>query len=714
MWYKKINIALRISLIYLGIISIYLILSDQIILQIAGSNTSAEMLTKIETYIGLAIILLTTAALFVLIQHEIKVKRKAIHKLELQKQEMFELTSEYEKVKTRLQERNIYIETILKYLPIGLAVNKIDDGNVIFMNENFTEIYGWPEKELTSLDNFFNNVYPDEAYRKIITERVLADINSGDPNKMCWEGIEITTCSGEKKIINAQNIPVNEQNLMISTVQDITAMKKAEEQLKNNEKRFRELVNSLNSGIVIHAPDTTIVYSNPKAIELLGLNNEQLIGKHAHDPSWIFLHENGKPYTIEEFPVNQIINRKSLIENLVIGVSQPVKQEVTWLIANGFPVLDNDNGIKEVIISLVDITGQKNANIKLKESEEHYKLLAENTSDVISMLDTKGQILYMSPSIKNVSGYEPEDLLGKISHIYFHPDDISLVTSESYWNKLKSGHSTTLIYRFKSKDGKYGWFESSRQPIFNNRGELEKIVSIARNITERVEREKLIENYHKSLKKLTIEISLVEEKQRKGIAANIHDYLSQKLVIAKMKLKDLINDNKIDRQKLELETINILIADALDNTRKITYDLCPPVLYEFGLIETMYWLAEKTQQEHQLKTIFSTDIKEIQLTESKLILIFRIIQELVNNTIKHAKANVLKINIVIVEETLEIIVSDDGIGFTPDASSKASVEEGGFGLFTVKERVQNLNGRITINSEIKKGTTIKISVPLDT
>ena len=569
--------SLKISLIYLLISSVYIIFSDRIVVLIFGNTLSVEMLTTIEIYKGLGFVFVTSIILFVLIQRETKAKRKSIHELELQKENLLNLTEENEKVKSRLQDRNVYIETILKYLPIGLAVNKMDDGNTVFMNKNFTDIYGWPEKDLVNLESFFESVYPDEEYRNMIRERVLEDINSGDPNRMRWYGIEITTSSGEKKFINAQNIPVFDQNLMISTV--------------------------------------------------------------------------------------------------------------------------------------IDITEQKNANLKLKESEEKYKLLAENTTDVISLLDTDGRFLYVSPSGTTASGYEPNEVLGKKSHIYFHPDDVSLVTSDTYWNKLKAGLSILLIYRFKSKDGKYRWFESNRQPVLNNKNELIKIVSVSRDITERVEREKIIDNYQKSLKKLTTEISLTEEKQRKEIAANIHDHLSQLLVISKMKLNDLHDEIVTENAQKEFKSVIQYIEEALDNSRKITYDLCPPVLYEMGLIETMYWLADKTQQEHHIKTSFITDLNKIKLSESKLILVFRVIQELVNNTVKHAQANNLKIEMKVNDELLEIKVSDDGKGFNKNELPKAKVGEGGFGLFAVKERVQNLDGRISINSEKNTGTTIKISVP---
>ena len=281
--------------------------------------------------------------------------------------------------------------------------------------------------------------------------------------------------------------------------------------------------------------------------------------------------------------------------------------------------------------AIQNITEYKEAALKLQNSEERYKLLAENTNDLITLNDKHLNYLYVSPSIKILRGYEPDELVGKNLVDNIHPEDTSVVTSASFMNKLESGLSNLVIYRFKLNNGNYRWFESNFQPVMDDKNELVKIVKISRDISERIEREQAIENYQKSLKNLTIKISLIEEKQRKEIAANIHDHLSQLLVISKMKLTDIQKDTSNPKILDELKAVIKYISEALENTRKITYDLSPPILYELGLIETMHWLAEKTEKEHHIKTTFTSDVNELQISESKLILIFRMIQELVNN-----------------------------------------------------------------------------------
>ncbi|MBN2320088.1 MAG: PAS domain S-box protein [Acidobacteria bacterium] len=151
------------------------------------------------------------------------------------------------KAEESLKERNRFIQAILDNLPIGLAVNDIDKGITSYVNNKFEEIYGWPREELRSVDQFFENVYPDPQYREEIRKRVQEDILSGRPDRMVWDSVKATTKKGESRFILAKNIPLYEQNLMISTVQDMTESRKLQEKLIQAQKL--ESIASLAGGI---------------------------------------------------------------------------------------------------------------------------------------------------------------------------------------------------------------------------------------------------------------------------------------------------------------------------------------------------------------------------------------------------------------------------------------------------------------------------------
>ena len=183
-----------------------------------------------------------------------------------------------EKIRKRkeLQQRNEYIETIIENLPIGLAVNTISDGKTQFMNRKFEEIYGWAQADLTDVRTFFEKVYPDPEYRNKIQPGVESDMASGDPSRMQWQDLIITTRLGEKRSVDASNIPLTDQDLMISTVQDITARKKAEEEM---DLRSR-LLNIVSDSVFLSAPEGEIIYLNEAAYKTRGYFYEELIGSN--------------------------------------------------------------------------------------------------------------------------------------------------------------------------------------------------------------------------------------------------------------------------------------------------------------------------------------------------------------------------------------------------------------------------------------------------
>lgn len=146
-----------------------------------------------------------------------------------------------EKKHTReIETKEKFIRTVLDNLPIGIALNTIDDGKATYINRKFSEIYGWPAEDMADVDSFFEKVYPDESYRSLVKKRVISDIMSGDPERMNWKNLKVTQKDSSIRYINAVNIPLPEQNTMVSTVIDITDLKKTESDLINAKEKAEE------------------------------------------------------------------------------------------------------------------------------------------------------------------------------------------------------------------------------------------------------------------------------------------------------------------------------------------------------------------------------------------------------------------------------------------------------------------------------------------
>lgn len=165
---------------------------------------------------------------------------------------------------------------------------------------------------------------------------------------------------------------------------NITKQKKAIDLLAENEKRYRGILNNLEAGVVIHNPDTSIQISNAKASELLGLNEEQMQGKLAIDPQWKFIFEDGSPVPLQYYPVNEISETKEPYTNRIFGVNRPATNDLIWLSVSGFPRLNEEGELIEIIITFIDISRRKEMEFDLLNAKLQAEAASQAKSDFLA------------------------------------------------------------------------------------------------------------------------------------------------------------------------------------------------------------------------------------------------------------------------------------------------------------------------------------------
>ena len=203
----------------------------------------------------------------------------------------------------------------------------------------------------------------------------------------------------------------------------------------------------------------------------------------------------------------------------------------------------------------------------------------------------------------------------------------------------------------------------------------------------------------------------MEEKERRRIAENLHDSLGQTLSLAKLNLSSIIDEEYPERIKKTINNISTLLVKAIKESRDLTYDLSPPILYELGLIPAIEWKIEQVERNNNMEVGLSTENTKIKLKKEINIFLYRIVCELFNNIIKHAKATKVNIEIFVKDNVYHITVTDNGVGFNKNEKTTPS-ETGGFGLMSIIERLDSIHGTFQIDSELNKGTVVKIKVPL--
>ncbi|HPF50733.1 MAG TPA: response regulator [Draconibacterium sp.] len=220
-----------------------------------------------------------------------------------------------------------------------------------------------------------------------------------------------------------------------------------------------------------------------------------------------------------------------------------------------------------------------------------------------------------------------------------------------------------------------------------------------------------IKEYQERLRTLNSEITLVEERERRRIAENLHDSLGQTLSLAYMNLTSVNAMECSPKIKKTIDFTTKLINKAVEESRTLTYDLSPPILYELGFIPAVRWKLEQFEKTQGIKTFFDLKNEVPELKRENSIFLYRIFGELLNNIVKHAKANVVTVIISSTEQTFILQVMDDGVGIDPSKINHKPEMKGGFGLFSITERLESINGTFNIGPS-EKGTIAEIILPL--
>jgi len=351
-----------------------------------------------------------------------------------------------------------------------------------------------------------------------------------------------------------------------------------------------------------------------------------------------------------------------------------------------------------------DITERKRAEKLLKDSEARFRMIYEHAPVMIDAFDGNGRCVMWNKECEKVFGWTAKEIFSHENPlILFYPDPevqrqvVETVTSKPEkvfreWKpRRKDGSETTCLWaNFKLPDG--------------------LIINLGYDITERKRAEEKLHQYQQRLKALASELTVAEEKERRRIAADLHDNVQQSLALARIQLATARNSSSGDRLTALLDEISESMRQTVQNTRNLVFDLSSPSMNEIGLAAAISeWLEEQIQKRHGLKTEFIDECGRVRLDADVRAILFRSVRELLTNVVKHAKASQVNVCLKCMGDYLEIVVRDDGVGF--DYTAEYS-KMGQFGLFSIRERISDLGGSFEVESEPGKGCKAVLTAPL--
>lgn len=346
----------------------------------------------------------------------------------------------------------------------------------------------------------------------------------------------------------------------------------------------------------------------------------------------------------------------------------------------------------------------------LRRERNKYQLITETLPEAVITIGIKNQIIYSSAQASRLFGFEQTgDLLAKNVLELFHPE--CKKDAEKFIGNVKSYHIVKDVdFRFVKKDLSCFHGELSGSLIMQSQDESLELIFVIRDVTERRQSENRILVYQEKLRSMNSMLTYAEEKERKYIAEALHDGLGQILAIVKIKLTSILHENILPRVSEVIKESSAMIEEAIKETRSLTYDLSPSILYELGLQAAITWKLSQINESYGIRTNFIDKLVDNPLSNDLNILLYRIISELLNNIIKHAKTKTVEIMLSKSQNNIFLSVKDDGIGFRVLKDSPMAYP--GFGLFNIHERLQSIQGSMEIDSIMSKGSKITIKIPL--
>jgi PAS domain S-box-containing protein len=386
------------------------------------------------------------------------------------------------------------------------------------------------------------------------------------------------------------------------------------------------------------------------------------------------------------------------------------------------------------------------AEDELRRSRENFQALFNSLDDFLFVLGPDGSICQFNPVVESRLGYTREELLS-MNVLEVHPLDrrqeagetvqamlegakvfcpIPLCTKSGEFIPVETrvargrwagkpaifGVSRDVTERIKVQEALRKAHDELEDRVMERTHELielnENLLAEAR-IRKRAE-EQLVEN-QKWLQSLASELSLAEERERRRIAVGIHDRLGQMLALARIKL-DMAESLKSGQKSDDLRSEVIQLLDnAIEDAHSLTFELSPPVLYEMGLAAALEWLAEGTFSGRGVKFVVLRPEIEPGIAEDQKILLFQVARELLTNVVRHAAADSVKVTLKSDFSVTTLEVQDNGRGFSGDWREARDLKIGGFGLFSIHERLRYAGGSVDVVSAAGQGTSVCVNMP---
>jgi PAS domain S-box-containing protein len=617
-------------------------------------------------------------------------------------------------------------ESLKEILDAVLKISGMDNGSIFLVND---ETGGMDLAHYEGVSTDFAGVYaclePDNWFVKMMREGQTQSITHEEI------GFQVENAARQESLRSFMSIPITYEDKFIAALNvgshyldefpkdmipivEAIALQIGEvlNRIKTEESIIRERatldnVISLNPyGIIVFDSEGCFVRTNKAFQNIFGF----ILHDDYHLFKDLFISKTEFSDKIKKIMIGEVVR----VDNIYLNprdISNDYPDREICLSTTFFPIYSAGGGVENIVVMVEDITERMKTQEALSESEERFKAIVEGANDAIFIKDNSFKHTFVNPQMERLFNINAHDLIGKTDFELFSEEDATNIRRND--ERALKGEVVETEESKTISNVEYS-FHIVKVPMRDADGNIVGLCGIARDITDRKQSEIQLLEYQKQLQSLASQLSISEERERRRIATELHDRISQSLAFSKLQLgllgKEVEDTGVVDK----IKEISDLIDGTIRETRSLTFEICPPILYELGFEAAVEWLAEDFNQRHGLKINVINDDVSKPLDENLRGLLFQSVRELLMNVVKHAGAQNVQISIKAENGFIEIDVADDGIGFDSEKLTNRNHEDAGFGLFSIRERMNHFGGQLSINTDHKDGARLVLVAPLRT
>jgi diguanylate cyclase (GGDEF)-like protein/PAS domain S-box-containing protein len=399
------------------------------------------------------------------------------------------------------------------------VILRLSDRVVLYVNRAWEEATGWSREAVLGRTITELGLWADGEERLAMIERARRE---GSVRNAEWRR---RTRQGEIQDVlgSIERIEVDGSECVVIFTQDITERKRTEQELRENEERYRSVVAAMAEGIVIQSADGRIIAANRSAERILGLSLDQLSGRSSIDPRWQAVREDGTPFPGDEHPTMQTLRTGKPFSNVVMGVRR-LDGTLVWISINTEPLRHpGTDAPYAVVASFHDITSRREAEQALRDSESRYRSIVETAQEGIWMTDADCRTTFANRKMAEILGCTVEEMTSR--SMFDFMDDEGRAIAARNAKRRRQGIAEQHEFRFLRKDGRHIWTLQNTTPIDDPRGGYAGALAMVTDITERKRAEEALRHSEERFRKVfeTTPVILSITRERDFVFVDVND-----------------------------------------------------------------------------------------------------------------------------------------------------------------------------------------------